>query len=112
MLIDEPSLGLAPVAIDTVYEAIAELKASSTTILLVEENFTHVGGIADTVHVARDGHHRPQRLRSMSSPATPTIVADLPREPVAMSATDVVGIAGDHLHPRFHLRPGRHRHDA
>jgi branched-chain amino acid transport system ATP-binding protein len=55
MLIDEPSLGLAPVAIDTVYGAIAELKASSTTILLVEENFTHVGGIADTVHIVEMG---------------------------------------------------------
>ena len=62
MLIDEPSLGLAPVAIDTVYGAIAELKAASTTILLVEENFTHVGGIADTRAHRRDGHHRPQRL--------------------------------------------------
>jgi branched-chain amino acid transport system ATP-binding protein len=55
MLIDEPSLGLAPVAIDTVYGAIAELKASSTTILLVEENFTHVGGIADMVHIVEMG---------------------------------------------------------
>lgn len=55
MLIDEPSLGLAPVAIDTVYGAIAELKASSTTILLVEENFTHVGGIADIVHIVEMG---------------------------------------------------------
>ncbi len=55
MLIDEPSLGLAPVAIDTVYQAIAELKAASTTILLVEENFTHVGAVADTVHVLEMG---------------------------------------------------------
>jgi branched-chain amino acid transport system ATP-binding protein len=55
MLIDEPSLGLAPVAIDTVYGAIAELKAADTTILLVEENFTHVGGIADMVHVLEMG---------------------------------------------------------
>jgi branched-chain amino acid transport system ATP-binding protein len=55
MLIDEPSLGLAPVAIDTVYEAIAELKASGATIVLVEENFTHVGGIADAVHVLETG---------------------------------------------------------
>jgi branched-chain amino acid transport system ATP-binding protein len=55
MLIDEPSLGLAPVAIDTVYEAIAELKASGATIMLVEENFTHVGGIADAVHVLETG---------------------------------------------------------
>jgi len=55
MLIDEPSLGLAPVAIDTVYEAIAELKASGATIVLVEENFTHIGGIADAVHVLETG---------------------------------------------------------
>jgi len=55
MLIDEPSLGLAPVAIDTVYGVIAELKASATTMLLVEENFTHVGGIADTVHIVETG---------------------------------------------------------
>lgn len=55
MLIDEPSLGLAPVAIDTVYEAIAELKASGATIVLVEENFTHIGGIADAVHVLEIG---------------------------------------------------------
>jgi branched-chain amino acid transport system ATP-binding protein len=55
MLIDEPSLGLAPVAIDTVYGAIGELKAADTTILLVEENFTHVGGIADMVYVVEMG---------------------------------------------------------
>jgi branched-chain amino acid transport system ATP-binding protein len=55
MLIDEPSLGLAPVAIDSVYEAIAELKASAATIVLVEENFTHVGGVADAVHVVEMG---------------------------------------------------------
>ena len=55
MLIDEPSLGLAPVAIDTVYGAIAELKAATTTILLVEENFSHVGSIADMVYVVEMG---------------------------------------------------------
>jgi branched-chain amino acid transport system ATP-binding protein len=55
MLIDEPSLGLAPVAIDTVYGAIAELKAAQTTLLLVEENFTHVADIADEMHVVESG---------------------------------------------------------
>jgi len=55
MLIDEPSLGLAPVAIDAVYEAIAALKQSGATVVLVEENFTHVGGVADAVHILEAG---------------------------------------------------------
>ena len=55
MLIDEPSLGLAPVAIDSVYAAIAALKSAAATIVLVEENFTHVGGVADAVHVVEMG---------------------------------------------------------
>ncbi|HEX9064165.1 MAG TPA: ABC transporter ATP-binding protein [Streptosporangiaceae bacterium] len=55
MLIDEPSLGLAPVAIDAVYQAIGELKGSGATVVLVEENFSHVGAVADTVHVLETG---------------------------------------------------------
>ena len=56
LLIDEPSLGLAPVAIDAVYAAISRLKAEScATIVLVEENFTHIGGIADRVHILEAG---------------------------------------------------------
>jgi branched-chain amino acid transport system ATP-binding protein len=55
MLIDEPSLGLAPIAIDAVYEAIVRLKQSGATIVLVEENFTHVGAVADAVHVVETG---------------------------------------------------------
>ena len=56
LLIDEPSLGLAPVMIDTVYQAIREIRERlDTTVLLVEENFTHIGGIADVVHVIEMG---------------------------------------------------------
>lgn len=55
MLIDEPSLGLAPVAVDAVYEAIAALKQAGATIVLVEETFTHIGGVADAVHVLESG---------------------------------------------------------
>jgi branched-chain amino acid transport system ATP-binding protein len=56
MLIDEPSLGLAPVAIEAVYAAIAKLRAESgATLVLVEENFTHIGGIADVVHILETG---------------------------------------------------------
>ena len=56
MLIDEPSLGLAPVAIEAVYAAIAKLRAESgATLVLVEENFTHIGGVADVVHILEAG---------------------------------------------------------
>jgi len=56
LLIDEPSLGLAPVAIEAVYAAIAKLRAESgATVVLVEENFTHIGGIADVVHILETG---------------------------------------------------------
>ena len=55
MLIDEPSLGLAPVTIDTVYAAIKAIVEADRTVLLVEENFTHIGGVADEVHVLESG---------------------------------------------------------
>lgn len=55
LMIDEPSLGLAPIAIDAVYGAIAELKAQETTLLLVEENFTHVRAVADSFHLLEMG---------------------------------------------------------
>jgi branched-chain amino acid transport system ATP-binding protein len=56
LLIDEPSLGLSPVIIDTVYGAIREIRQRlNTTILLAEENFTHIGGVADVVHVVEMG---------------------------------------------------------
>ena len=47
MLIDEPSLGLAPIIIEQIYEVIAQLKASGRTILLVEENPARVADLAD-----------------------------------------------------------------
>ena len=55
LLIDEPSLGLAPLVIDQIYEVIADLKARGTTILLVEENASRVIGVADKVYLLDDG---------------------------------------------------------
>jgi len=51
MLIDEPSLGLAPIVIEQIYEVIARLNASGRTILLVEENPARVADIADRIHL-------------------------------------------------------------
>ena len=55
LLIDEPSLGLAPVIIEIVYDTIARIAAQDVSILLVEENFTHVGDMADRVAVFEMG---------------------------------------------------------
>ena len=55
MLIDEPSLGLAPIIIEQIYEVIARLKASGRTILLVEENPARIADIADRIHLLDNG---------------------------------------------------------
>ena len=55
LLIDEPSLGLAPVLIDAVYAAVRRVAEAGTTILLVEENFNYIGEIAARVCVLEMG---------------------------------------------------------
>jgi branched-chain amino acid transport system ATP-binding protein len=55
LMIDEPSLGLAPVVVDEVYRRIREIAATGVTILLVEENFSHVQDLADRVVVLEGG---------------------------------------------------------
>lgn len=54
ILIDEPSKGLAPIVIETVMEAISEMK-KSTTIVLVEQNFFMASRIGDTYTLIDDG---------------------------------------------------------
>jgi branched-chain amino acid transport system ATP-binding protein len=55
LLIDEPSLGLAPLIIEQIYAVIADLKASGRSILLVEENPARVTGLADLIHLLDNG---------------------------------------------------------
>jgi branched-chain amino acid transport system ATP-binding protein len=55
LLVDEPTKGLAPAIIHSLIAAFAELKASDTTILLVEQNFNVVKTLGDTVAVMDDG---------------------------------------------------------
>jgi branched-chain amino acid transport system ATP-binding protein len=38
LLLDEPSMGLAPILVERIYETIAEINEQGTTILLVEQN--------------------------------------------------------------------------
>lgn len=55
LLLDEPSLGLAPVIIDKVFEALAELHADGVTMLLVEQNAARALAISDYAYVLRTG---------------------------------------------------------
>jgi branched-chain amino acid transport system ATP-binding protein len=55
LLLDEPSLGLAPAIIERIFGLIAELKRSGLTILLVEQNAAHALAIADRAYVLRLG---------------------------------------------------------
>jgi branched-chain amino acid transport system ATP-binding protein len=55
MLIDEPSLGLAPLAIDVIYKVIKALKDEGRTVLLVEENASRMIGLADHTYLLDHG---------------------------------------------------------
>jgi branched-chain amino acid transport system ATP-binding protein len=55
LMLDEPSLGLAPIFVRTVFEIIASLKQQGVTILLVEQNVHHALRIADRACVIKTG---------------------------------------------------------
>lgn len=55
LMLDEPSLGLAPFVVKTVFEIIAHLKAQGVTILLVEQNIHQALKIADRGCVIKTG---------------------------------------------------------
>jgi branched-chain amino acid transport system ATP-binding protein len=54
-MVDEPSLGLAPVIQDNLYETLAKLRESKMTILLPEQNALRALAIADRGYVMQDG---------------------------------------------------------
>ena len=55
LLLDEPSLGLAPVVIDTVFDALEELRNDGVTILVVEQNAARAVEFADRAYILRSG---------------------------------------------------------
>jgi branched-chain amino acid transport system ATP-binding protein len=54
-LIDEPSLGLAPVVVDEIFRILGQLRADGMTIVLVEQNTSRALKIADHVHLMQSG---------------------------------------------------------
>jgi branched-chain amino acid transport system ATP-binding protein len=55
LLLDEPSLGLAPLMVEHIFGVIRELKRTGTTMLLVEQNVHHALDVADRAYVMETG---------------------------------------------------------
>jgi branched-chain amino acid transport system ATP-binding protein len=55
LLLDEPSMGLAPVLVERIYETVAEINKQGTTILLVEQNANFALGVSNRAYVLEVG---------------------------------------------------------
>ena len=55
LMLDEPSLGIAPILVDRIYETIAEINRQGTTILLVEQNANYALGASSRGYVLETG---------------------------------------------------------
>lgn len=55
LMMDEPSLGLAPVLVDVVFELIDDLRAQGRTLLVVEQNASRMLAASDRAYVLRSG---------------------------------------------------------
>ena len=56
LLLDEPSLGLAPVIVDRIYEVVREINQQGTTIILVEQNANYALDVSSRGYVLETGH--------------------------------------------------------
>jgi branched-chain amino acid transport system ATP-binding protein len=55
LMMDEPSLGLAPIVVQSIFGVVKELKRRGLTILLVEQNIRHSLQISDYAYVLETG---------------------------------------------------------
>ncbi|MDQ4065587.1 MAG: ABC transporter ATP-binding protein, partial [Actinomycetota bacterium] len=56
LLMDEPSMGLAPILVEQVFETIKEINEQGTTIFLVEQNANMALEVADRAYVIQTGN--------------------------------------------------------
>ena len=55
LLLDEPSMGLAPILVDGIFETIVNINNEGTTVLLVEQNALMALGVAHRGYVIQTG---------------------------------------------------------
>jgi branched-chain amino acid transport system ATP-binding protein len=55
LLLDEPSMGIAPILVDRIYETVVEINKQGTTILLVEQNANYALGVSHRGYVLETG---------------------------------------------------------
>lgn len=70
LMLDEPSMGLAPILVEQIFDIIRELHEAGTTILLVEQNAQMALSVADRAYVLETG------TISMEGPAADLLVND------------------------------------
>lgn len=75
LLLDEPSMGLAPILVDEIFDIIKKINADGTTILLVEQNAFKAMSIANRVYILETG-----------SVASSGIAADMINDPAVKAA--------------------------
>jgi branched-chain amino acid transport system ATP-binding protein len=67
LLLDEPSMGIAPILVERIYETIEEINRQGTTILLVEQNANYALGVSKRGYVLETGevalHDKSEALR-------------------------------------------------
>ena len=56
LLLDEPSMGLAPLIVEAIFDIIEQIRSSGATILLVEQNAAQALQVADRGYVLENGH--------------------------------------------------------
>ena len=100
LLLDEPSMGIAPILVERIYETIAEINRQGTTILLVEQNANYAlsvsqrGYVLETGAVAladdvRQAAHEPRRPEGLPRRMT---VARRHRRQGAVAALRLAGL--------------------
>ncbi len=99
LLLDEPSMGLAPELVAQIFSIITEINAQGTTILLVEQNATQALHARPPRLRPRGGPRREDRRRRTPCSTTTTVRAALPgrgeaRSPSTPAATQLAEADG------------------